>query len=292
MPSKSVRDWSPLVQLGLSLQMEPVRLVLLAALNALVLLSVQSAKATDFTPLEDCASVDAVTESRQETKDAMTPTVSTETVAQPHAQSKPTGYVLATDQLPADPTAQLFAGDGRIGAGEQCDDGNRASGDGCTNCRVDNGWTCDASGCRRIVVPPNPTDNSNLELVGDVKFNFNNVFCVFRTPKSYPGLTELEKKNFLKYRFASKTEEPTSAYCVQSATAFDRWECLMIYASGLPNYKYKRQLQLQLQRRLRLPQPPHQPTQQHLQVPFIKMIYAQYLLFYLIRNKLSLETYI
>jgi hypothetical protein len=87
-------------------------------------------------------------------------------------------------------------------------------------------------------VPPNPTDNSNLELVGDVKFNFNNVFCVFRTPKSYPGLTELEKKNFLKYRFASKTEEPTSAYCVQSATAFDRWECLMIYASGLPNYKY------------------------------------------------------
>jgi hypothetical protein len=54
----------------------------------------------------------------------------------------------------------------------------------------------------------------------------------------------------------------------------------------------QRQLQLQLQRRLRLPQPPHQPTQQHLQVPFIKMIYAKYLLFYLIRNKLSLETYI
>ena len=110
MPSKSVRDWCPPAQLALSLQMEPVHLVLLAALNAPVLLSVLFAKATDFTPLEDCASVDAVTESRQETKDAMMPTVSTETAAQPHVQSKPTGYVLATDQLPADPTAQLFAG--------------------------------------------------------------------------------------------------------------------------------------------------------------------------------------
>ena len=89
--------------------MEPVRLVLLVALNAPVLLSAPFVEVMDSTPQEDCALVNAVTESKQETKDAMTATVSTETVAQPHAQSKPTGYVLVTDQLPADPTAQLFA---------------------------------------------------------------------------------------------------------------------------------------------------------------------------------------
>lgn len=108
MPSKSVRDWSPLVQLVLSLQMERVHLVLLVALNAPVLLSAPFVEVMDSTPQEDCALVNAVTESKQETKDAMMATVSTETVAQPHAQSKPTGYVLVTDQLPADPMEQLF----------------------------------------------------------------------------------------------------------------------------------------------------------------------------------------
>jgi len=34
-------------------------------------------------------------------------------------------------------------GDGRVGSAEQCDDGNRASGDGCnSNCQVEPGYTC------------------------------------------------------------------------------------------------------------------------------------------------------
>lgn len=78
-------------------------------------------------------------------------------------------------------------------------------------------------------------NNQNLNIVGDVRFNFNNVFVVLQTPKQYPGLTDLEKKNFIKYSFADRSTEPTSAYCIQSATALDRWECLMLYASGVPN---------------------------------------------------------
>ena len=131
-------------------------------------------------------------------------------------------------------TGLIVCGNGNIDAGEQCDDGNRNSGDGCFNCRVENGWTCDARGCR-----PNqpPADSSNLVLVGDVRFNFNNVFVVLKTPKPYPGLSELEKKSFMKYTFPAGAE-PSSAYCNQKVNAFDTWECLIIYASGLPNRRY------------------------------------------------------
>jgi cysteine-rich repeat protein len=33
-------------------------------------------------------------------------------------------------------------GDGVVDGDELCDDGNEINGDGCTGCRLDDGWTC------------------------------------------------------------------------------------------------------------------------------------------------------
>ena len=65
----------------------------------------------------------------------------------------------ATDTLPDYRLADLdcadcngFCGDGILRLVEQCDDGNRMSGDGCTQtCAVEAGWTCPTPGspCQR-----------------------------------------------------------------------------------------------------------------------------------------------
>lgn len=100
---------------------------------------------------------------------------------------------------------------------------------------VENGWVCDASGCRRD--PPNP-GCFNLTLIGDVKFNYNNVFVVLETARAYSGLSESEKRNLIKYSFPDRSTEPTSVYCVQSASALNRFECLLVYMSGIVNKPY------------------------------------------------------
>lgn len=38
-------------------------------------------------------------------------------------------------------------GDGNLDSGEACDDGNDYSDDGCYQCKVEDGWTCDEDGC-------------------------------------------------------------------------------------------------------------------------------------------------
>src|SRR3954463_12203806 len=55
---------------------------------------------------------------------------------------------------PGDDDASMPCGNGAIESGEQCDDGNTASGDGCTaSCQVELGWICIAAGspCLREV---------------------------------------------------------------------------------------------------------------------------------------------
>lgn len=123
-----------------------------------------------------------------------------------------------------------ICGDGVVNGQEQCDDRNAASGDGCFNCRVEPGWNCNGSTCVRV-----PDNNNNLTQLGDVNFNFNNVFIVLLTPKPYPNLTDFERRNFIKYTFPDRTTEPTSVYCIQNNGNRSRFECLLVYASGLPN---------------------------------------------------------
>jgi cysteine-rich repeat protein len=43
------------------------------------------------------------------------------------------------------PSVCVTCGDGKIGSGEACDDGNSISGDGCTSCKVDRGYLCYSS---------------------------------------------------------------------------------------------------------------------------------------------------
>lgn len=45
-----------------------------------------------------------------------------------------------------------ICGDGLKVDKEGCDDGNDKSGDGCTECKVEDGWICENT-CERIVYP-------------------------------------------------------------------------------------------------------------------------------------------
>jgi len=55
------------------------------------------------------------------------------------------------------PDCNGFCGDGVLKIGEQCDDGNRNPGDGCTAlCQVLAGWTCPVPGMPCQYLPPNP----------------------------------------------------------------------------------------------------------------------------------------
>lgn len=66
--------------------------------------------------------------------------------------NSPTPISTATPTFGPSPTNSC--GNGIVGAGEQCDDGNTAESDGCrANCQVESGWVCESPGnsCRRRV---------------------------------------------------------------------------------------------------------------------------------------------
>lgn len=45
-------------------------------------------------------------------------------------------------------------------------------------------------------------------------------------------------KSFMKYKFNDPGTDPSSAYCMQRAVNLKVYECLIIYASGVPNKKF------------------------------------------------------
>jgi len=52
-------------------------------------------------------------------------------------------------------------GNGSLDPGEQCDDGNKVGGDGCTPlCQIQDGWTCPVPGMP-CIPDPNPDANPN-----------------------------------------------------------------------------------------------------------------------------------
>lgn len=123
-------------------------------------------------------------------------------------------------------------GNGRFDGNEACDDGNSRSGDGCSaSCIIESGFTCTGtpSRCSQSVV------ESGLTLANAVYVNFNNVFVVLSTPKAYQFPNENEMRSFMKYTFEDATTTPSSAYCLQRVAELRTFECLLIYASGVPN---------------------------------------------------------
>lgn len=146
-------------------------------------------------------------------------------------------------------------GDGIILGSEACDSGNVNS-PGCVNCQVTAGWICSGqpSVCRQPQVIPPPQNNPTpvtpvvtpsvpnvtpistkprLYQSGKANVNTNNVFITLMTNPTFTFTSELDRQNFIKASFPSGAK-PT-VYCSQRPSPnLDTFDCLLIYASGVP----------------------------------------------------------
>lgn len=134
-------------------------------------------------------------------------------------------------------------GDGILAGSEACDDGNTNKWDGCSECVIQSNFICEGTKptqCYPKIRPPIPPsdDGDNMNMDGIPNYNYNNVNIRVRTIKEYPNLNDYEKKNFIKYEFPDPSTRPASIYCLQNATQKNLFECLLVYASGVPNKKY------------------------------------------------------
>ena len=68
--------------------------------------------------------------------------------------------------------------------------------------------------------------------------NYNNVFATIKTNKAFTFSNESEMKSFMKYDFPNPATQPNSAYCLQKVADLKTFECLLVYASGVPNLKF------------------------------------------------------
>ena len=127
-----------------------------------------------------------------------------------------------------------FCGDNQVNrAGEQCDKGPNG-GQGCTaTCVAQNGFTCNNNVCTA-----NPVNNNRLTLVGSPIINYNNVFVTLQTQRAFVFANEVEMSSFMKYQFPNPSTIPSSVFCSQSLGNQRNFECLLLYASGLPNGRY------------------------------------------------------
>ena len=143
-------------------------------------------------------------------------------------------------------------GDGLIVGSENCDTGNSAS-NGCVGCRIQAGWTCSGqpSVCRSntVTTPSQPntqtttptpipttpiTSSPNLYQSGPINLNSNNLFITLKTRSTFTFATTEESQRFIKTSF--KNVQAPTVYCSQRANPeLDTFDCLMIYASGVPN---------------------------------------------------------
>ena len=151
-------------------------------------------------------------------------------------------------------------GDGIIVGTETCDTGNSFS-PGCTNCKVQTGYTCNGqpSVCQSNTpvtptvpttptTPTNPTTPSNngntnstgantlagLTQSGNATVNSNNVFVTLLTNPTFTFANPTDMQTFMKSSFPSGPK-PT-VYCSQrNSPNLNTFDCLMIYPSGVPN---------------------------------------------------------
>ena len=130
-----------------------------------------------------------------------------------------------------------YCGDGQINTySEKCDLGNKNGNgnSGCSSsCAPETGYECVDNVCSLLPV------DSGLTLAAPVYVNFNNVFVALSTPKAYTFNNEAEMRSFMKYSFEDDSTIPTSAYCLQRVADLKTFECLLIYASGVPNKLFK-----------------------------------------------------
>ena len=150
-------------------------------------------------------------------------------------------------------------GDGLVIGSETCDTGSSYSA-GCSACQISNGYTCSGqpSVCRSTFVAPviatpvvatpvvttpvvttptvatTPVATGNLYQSGSVSLNSNNLFITLKTRNTFTFANSQESQRFIKSAF--KSGVTPSVYCSQRANPnLDTFDCLLIYASGVPN---------------------------------------------------------
>lgn len=138
-------------------------------------------------------------------------------------------------------------GDGFIRGNERCDVGVNQQ-PGCQTCQITQGYSCsgEPSVCQLVNLkppvtpPPNNTTPSGatLELVGSPSLNSNNIFIILRTSPTFTFPNPTAMQSFIQGNF-SNTIKP-SIYCAQeNAPKLDRFDCLLIYPSGVPNSRFR-----------------------------------------------------
>lgn len=65
--------------------------------------------------------------------------------------------------------------------------------------------------------------------------NSGSVFVALKTPFEFTFANDSEKRSFIKYSFPDPATSPSSVFCVQSNSDTKVFQCLCIYASGVPN---------------------------------------------------------
>lgn len=127
-----------------------------------------------------------------------------------------------------------FCGDYAVNrANEQCDKGPNG-GAGCqATCLPEVGYTCTNNVCTKL-----PAGNKGMSMVGNPYINYNNVFVTIVTDKAFQFANENEMKSFMKYTFPDPSTIPNSVFCSQKVNNLKTFECLLVYASGIPNRSY------------------------------------------------------
>lgn len=125
---------------------------------------------------------------------------------------------------------KTVCGNGRITGGEQCDDNNTINGDGCSSlCLVEANYTCAGclSSCFKIAV-------GNITIL-NAKSNTNNVYLILEVAKNYTFANTIIGSTIIQSKLLSKHVFLPNVYCLQDTFFKNRFGCLVIFSSGVPN---------------------------------------------------------
>ena len=131
-----------------------------------------------------------------------------------------------------------ICGDGIILRGEQCDPGATFQA-GCIGCVITAGYNCSGqpSICTNSGGGGGGGTGPSLSLVGSPNVNSNNLFITLATNPTFTFPNEDAMKNFMKSELPPGVK-PT-VYCIQKGSPeLNKFDCLLIYPSGIPNRQF------------------------------------------------------
>ena len=126
-------------------------------------------------------------------------------------------------------------GDGAIVGAEQCDDKNTKAGDGCSEtCKIEASYECTGapSACKKA------SQNHGMTVQSPPMYNMINIFTTLRTNRAFYFSNDDEMRNFMKFNFPDRSTIPDTVYCLQEPSQPSDFRCLLVYNSGLPLKKF------------------------------------------------------